>query len=349
MSLPTPSRLDYSIIICSFNPDERILKRCLQAVSNLNLKGLNYEVLLIDNNSTPSLSTLPYVQDFLATLEHSSCLIEHEQGLTHARIKGIENAKGQYIVFFDDDNEPQEDYIINLKTLHADFPSVAAWGPGNISVDFIDGIDHNIKKKTANHIKGYFQERHENFITYANVRNWQSYYPYGTGLCVKRNYLNSYVEKVKQGAYNAVGRKGNLLSSGEDLQIVLFCVKESAAAGISPSLKIRHIIPKKRTNFDYLKKLVFGTNLSYHVSTSEIFEEHRVHLKSNCISSIKFNSKTSTKYIKALFFNDQIRILKLIHFIGVTYGSYIAINKPIPKMIKWVLYSLNIKTKNLPI
>lgn len=347
MSLP--KKVDYSIVICSYNPDERILKRCLKAVSRLNFEGLSYEVLIIDNNSSPSLSTLDYVQDFLNTLEHSSCIIEHEQGLTHARIKGIEEAKGNYVVFFDDDNEPQEDYIINLKALHDNFPNVAAWGPGNIWVDFIDGIDLSIRRKNTNHIKKYFQERHEAFITYGSVRDWQIYYPYGTGLCVKLHYLQDYTKKVKQGEYNAIGRKGTLLSSGEDVQIVLFCINESAAAGISPTLNINHIIPQKRTKFGYIKRLAFGTSISYHMCTSEIFRDHKEQLEYHFISEIKFKTKALIKFIISLISNDQLRTLRFIHFIGVNYGAYIAINKPIPKVINWILHSLNVKTNNLPI
>ncbi len=340
--------LDYSIIICSFNPDERILKRCLYAVSNLNFEGIKYEIILVDNNSTPPLNTSLYVQDFLNTKE-SKYIIAHEQGLTHARIKGIESAIGKYIVFFDDDNEPKRDYLANLKTLHLEHPNVAAWGPGDINVEFIDGIDSDIEKSTINYTKKAFQERHENYLSYASIRNWQACYPYGTGLCIKHHFLRGYALKAKAGAFNASGRKGNLLSSGEDLQMVLFCINNAAAAGVSPTLKINHLIPKKKANFDYLKNLTFGTNLSFHTCISEVLAEYKFYLQQSYIPTMRFSKKVLSKYVNVLFRKDQVKVLELIKFISLTCGNYIALNKPIPKTAKLVLHSLGINTKNLPI
>src|SRR5690554_5831755 len=113
--MTTEIDLEYSIVICSYNPDERIMKRCLKAVQSIDFNDINYEIILIDNNSQPSMSTLPYVQDFLNNMTNSRCIIARKQGLTHARIKGTEEASGKYIVFFDDDNEPYSDYLSSLK------------------------------------------------------------------------------------------------------------------------------------------------------------------------------------------------------------------------------------------
>jgi glycosyltransferase involved in cell wall biosynthesis len=341
--------IDYSIVICSYNPDERILKRCLKAISNLNVREITYEIILIDNNSLPALHTLPYIKDFFNTTLNSRSVIETKQGLTLARIRGIEEASGKYIVFFDDDNEPHSDYLVNLKKLHEDHPSVGAWGPGNIWVDFIDGLDPKLNKNAEPYVKEIFQEKHREFITYSNIRDWQGYYPYGTGLCVKYSYLKDYSLKVKQSEYSLLGRKGNSLSSGEDLQIVLFCINESAAAGVSPTLKVNHLIPKERANFNYLKKLVFGTSLSYHISVNEILKEHKIQIMNNSPSANTFRIRALGKYTKALLKNDQVRTLKLIHYIGVVYGGYIAINKSMPKVVIHILNLQGLSSLDLPL
>src|SRR5690606_1526165 len=150
-----------------------------------------------------------------------------------------------YIVFFDDDNEPERDYLTNLKTLHLEHPNVAAWGPGDINVEFIDGIDSNIEKSAIDYTKKAFQERHENYLSYASIRNWQACYPYGTGLCIKRHFLEAYALQAKEGGFRASNRKGNSVSSGGDLQIVLLCIDKAGAAGVSPSVKINPLISKK--------------------------------------------------------------------------------------------------------
>lgn len=346
--MTTKIDLEYSIVICSYNPDERIMKRCLEAVLSIDFNDINYEIILIDNNSQPSLSTLPYVQDFLNNMTNSRCIIARKQGLTHARIKGTEEASGKYIVFFDDDNEPYPDYLSSLKKLHADYPTVVAWGPGNIWVDFIDGFDKSVNNSTQEYAKvKLFQERHEQFITYGNNRSWERYYPYGTGLSVKRSYLIDYSQKVKQNTYRAVDRKGNSLSSGGDLQVVLFCINETAAAGVSPTLKVNHLIPKTRANIDYMKKLMFAVSVSYHKCVDEMLEEYKEELVNTNPNTVKFAIKTLLKYIRDLLSNNQKKVLESLNSIGLDCGHYITIDKPIPRVVKRILKFYGIKLDRL--
>lgn len=342
--------LEYSIVICSYNPDERIMRRCLNAIRGIDFQDIRCEVILVDNNSQPKLKSLSYIQDFLNNTPNSRCIVEKKQGLVHARIKGIEEASGNYIMFFDDDNEPYVDYLVNLKKLHADYPTVVAWGPGNIWVDFIDGFDKSISSNTQEYARvGLFQERHMEFTTYGNNRAWESYYPYGTGMSVKRSYLVDYSQKVKRAEYNAVGRSGKSLSSGEDLQIVLFCINELAAAGISPTLKVNHIISGKRANMDYMKKLMFAVSVSYHKCTDEMLMEYREKLVGTNPSVFQFVFKTVFKCVRDLLSNNQIRTLGSLKSIGLDYGHYITINKSIPRIVKKVLKVYGIKPGSLPL
>lgn len=81
--------LDYSIIICTYNPDERLLKRCLSAITQLDISGLRAEVILVDNNSTEPLSGLSYIKDFLTKKKETKFIEVKEQGLSYARMGGI--------------------------------------------------------------------------------------------------------------------------------------------------------------------------------------------------------------------------------------------------------------------
>ena len=60
--------LDYSIVICTYNPDERLLRRCLKAVHNLDVNDITMEVILVDNNSQVPVETLYYVREYLAKI-----------------------------------------------------------------------------------------------------------------------------------------------------------------------------------------------------------------------------------------------------------------------------------------
>ena len=57
---------DVSIVICTYNPDERALTRCLAAVKNLKRGNLKTECLLVDNNSNKPISQLDSVKSFFS-------------------------------------------------------------------------------------------------------------------------------------------------------------------------------------------------------------------------------------------------------------------------------------------
>lgn len=67
----------------------------------------------------------------------------------------MQNANSPWIIFFDDDNEPTPDYLIGLLSVILKYPHVGIWGPGEVTVDFIDKTTTWIEKNG-----GYtFQEK----------------------------------------------------------------------------------------------------------------------------------------------------------------------------------------------
>lgn len=343
VSLPTLNRnrmqLDFSVVICTYNPHEEVFKRCLNAVERLDKAALNIEILLIDNNSITPIGTLDCVKSFLKNESSTSRLIlVKEQGLTHARVAGIEAAKGEHIVFFDDDNEPEADYLQELKQINGAYEDVAAWGPGIVDVDFIDGIDSLLE----GFARAAFQQRSTDYIAYSNLRSWQECYPFGTGLCIKTKLLVAYVDKLKEGVFSMTDRKGKSMSSGGDTQMVLFCIKNGYAAGVSPRLKMIHIIPASRTNFQYLQRLCYGTAVCYNQLLVEVFPENFERISKSIISESRFKKKVLTKYMKLLFRPNPIKQLAFINYIAAICGTYYVIGKAIPKSVQWVIKRLEL-------
>lgn len=328
--------MDFSIIICTYNPDELLLKRCLRAVTHLIIGGFTAEVILVDNNSKESLIDVNYVQDFIKNTPGSKLLLVKEQGLSHARIAGIQESKGRWIVFFDDDNEPDAAYLTALDGLCEKYPNVVAWGPGNVFVDFVGGIRNDLEFFA----REAFQERFESNVTYSNQRTWQSCYPFGTGLCIQKSYLNAYMALVEQGQFTLSGRKGKQLTSGEDTQMVLFCVSKGAAAGVAPGLRLTHIVPEKRTTFEYLKRLTYGTSICYSTCVSEVFPDHMAYLQKHTVPKKRFITKSLKKYFLLSFSGKPKKSFDLISYIGAVSGDYKVLNIPVPQIVAWILKKL---------
>ncbi len=102
-----------SIIVCTYNR-EKYIKQCLIALHHQEEKWNNYEVLIIDNNSTDATHQISqqYIED--NSLSNFRLIKEANQGLTYARNKGILEAKYDIISFVDDDATVRHDFISNL-------------------------------------------------------------------------------------------------------------------------------------------------------------------------------------------------------------------------------------------
>jgi glycosyltransferase involved in cell wall biosynthesis len=279
------------------------------------------------------------VREYCRKIKNITTINVSRQGVGFARIAAIEKAIGKYIVFFDYDNEPESDYLQELKKLNEKYPEAGAWGPGNITVDFIDGIDPLIE----NYGRIAFQEKHEPDITYANIREWQACYPFGTGLCTKVFLLKEYVDFVNQGRYTMPGRKGAQLSGGEDTQMVLHCVSKGYAAGISPLLKLKHIIPAVRANINYLKRFAYSTSLDYQSCLLQVFPEHKERINRLKISESKFSRQALKKFLKSNWSSNVHKLFDLCRFIGFNVGIYRALEKPIPKTVRKIIKYLGIE------
>lgn len=332
-------KIDYSLVICTFNPDKRILQRCLEAVWQLDTTGISTEVILVDNNSDLPLHQQSYIKIFEEKIPGMHILLVPEQGVNYARMAAIEKAAGNYIVYFDYDNEPESDYLQELKKLNEQFPAVAAWGPGKVTVDFIDGVDNAIRHFASM----AFQQREEQTVRTARENSWQSCYPFGTGLCTTASLLKEFVQLARQGRFTASGRKGNKLSSGEDTQMVLHCISKGYAAGVSPALKLTHIIPQNRANSQYLQRLLYGTFICYETCLLQVFPEQKKSLEQKIMPRWKFSRKSLKKFIRARWSKDPHKMFDLVEFIATNAGTYAALNKPVPLPVNQIVRILKVE------
>jgi glycosyltransferase involved in cell wall biosynthesis len=261
--------MDISIIICTYNPEKRIFSRLLDAIALLDTTSIKSELIIVDNNSD-----FPVFESFFEELERIKISIhkifEPESGLTNARIAGFNSSSGEILVFFDDDNEPQSDYIQSVYTEFKKFPNIGVFGPGHISVEFLGNPPSWIV-----HNKYYFQERHYNHIIFACCADWFEFYPPGTGQSVRRIIFESYYKALKAGRLSAADRKGNSLSSAGDVQLVFESVKMEYAVGVSPNLKLQHLISDRKSTYPYIKRLLFGMSSSFPEAYAECFPETR--------------------------------------------------------------------------
>jgi glycosyltransferase involved in cell wall biosynthesis len=257
----------FVIAICTYNPNPVLLERLLTAIKViLTTTTQSTEVLLVDNNSSPALSALPVVQDFITQIPRARCVVELKQGLTAARCRAVQETSAPIFVFFDDDNEPSTDYLQVLDRYFTTYPHVGIWGPGQITVEYVDPVEPWFEQHPER-----FQQRQLGFGYSCVPATWGPYFPNGTGFAVRRDVLHQYVSAIEQGTLQTTDRRGKSLASAGDVQIVWEGIKMGLAAGMISELRCNHLITADKANLSYLKRLHFGTASSYAPALLESF------------------------------------------------------------------------------
>lgn len=276
----------FSIIICAYNPSDYTLQRLLDALLGFD-DLVDHEVIIVDNNSTPSLSQNNAVNNFCSLNPNSKLISEKRAGLTSARIAGIKEAKYDWLIFFDEDNEPSTDYLKGVQRAILKYHNVGAWGAGTVEVVYIDEVEDWLQKQ-----KKLFQQRNEAVTKFENLYSWQSCYPFGTGMVIKYEIAEEYVKRVETGRYTLSDRKGKSLASGGDVQLILTGIDMGFAAGVVAGLSIHHLIDKSKANLCYLRKQQYGTASAYIKAFNQVFREKQIPL--NKITNLQILKKMYT-------------------------------------------------------
>lgn len=308
----------------------KVFGRCLKAVSALKRGELKVEVLLVDNNSQPALASYKEVQEFLQSCANSRIIIETKQGSGHARITGYKTASAPLLVTFDDDNEPEENYLLEAKRFDDLHPDVGVFGPGIIKVEFTEGAPSYLQK-----FRWVFQETTMDMAMITDSQRPNDYYPYGTGMVIKKQVALDYCAKVEEGKYNSIGRIGKILTSCEDLQLVWHCLKYMKLnVGRTPACKLNHLINGKKANFKYWKKLSYGGGFSWLPARFEIFPEELSSV-SNTGLEVRKSILRLCKVFVYNFYRPQFFLISVASQLGILDSIYHLNKKKTPFYLNW--------------
>lgn len=109
-----PSMICLSIIIPVYNV-EKYIHECLLSIRN-QIKN-NIEVIIVNDGSTDQSAQAvdEFIHNLPNSLKQNFIVIDQEnQGVSHARNNGIQNANGNYITFIDSDDIIANDYISKI-------------------------------------------------------------------------------------------------------------------------------------------------------------------------------------------------------------------------------------------
>jgi len=245
-----------SVIVCTYNPRDVVFTRVLNSISAA-LRHLNdAEFVIIDNNSELPVGQRDYVRGYMATLG-GRVITEVKQGLTHARLRGIQETSGELVVFIDDDNIPDEDFFLTGLYVSSDYPFIGAWS-GRVELEF--------EKEPPSWTKRYWGMLvHRDFTgpKWSNFPDLPESMPCGAGLFVRRDVCNKYISLHDSGQRKIVlDRTGDSLLSGGDNDLAVCACDMGMGVGLFDTLHLIHYIPESRVGLSYLSGLAEGISQS---------------------------------------------------------------------------------------
>jgi cellulose synthase/poly-beta-1,6-N-acetylglucosamine synthase-like glycosyltransferase len=243
--------VDLSVAICTCNGGQRIGSVLERLTQQMGTEFINWEILIIDNNSTDNTHAvvLSYQSQQKGHYPLRYCF-EVNQGLTFARARAIQEARGRLVGFIDDDNLPALDWVAKAHQFGIHHVQVGAFG-GRVVGKFTTLIPAGFAKiQSLLALQDYGAVR-----CLLNPARMQL--PSGAGLIVRRAaWLTSVPQKL-----TLKGRVGHSLLSGEDYEAVLHIYRQGWEIWYEPELEITHVIPEWRLRSPYLRAIAWGSGL----------------------------------------------------------------------------------------
>lgn len=241
-----------SIVICTYNRADllQITLDSLPALAAIDMA----EILIVDNNSTDH--TREISESFAlrqAGVMRVHYVFEPTQGLSAARNRGIQEAKGDIIAYLDDDAVPCLGWIRTIVDTFDHRHDVYAIG-GMIRPKFESERPAWLIKSLE--LPYTIVDRGEDVHEYP-----MSKHPFGANMAIRKSFHETYLFPTD------LGRKGTLLLSGEESWIFEQMQQERKTILYHPSMVVDHFIPDNRLTKDWIKQRYYYqgiTNGSMH-------------------------------------------------------------------------------------
>ena len=252
-----------SVIIPTHNPNSYRLKRVIEVLQLQTLNSEYWEIIIIDNAS-------PNTEVFsnLDLSWHPSARIVREErlGLTRARTAGIQSSQGEYLVFVDDDNVLDSNYLKNVAEIFQQYSDIGVIG-GKSLPEFEFEPEPWIKQFWVCLALRDLGEQVQ-LYSYKDTANLDKQHPkfapIGAGMALRKSAAQYYLECITGNQERlALDRTGRSLQSGGDCDINLTLLEADWKVGYFPQLQLTHLMPASRLTKKYLAKVSYASSRSW--------------------------------------------------------------------------------------
>lgn len=240
-----------SVLIPTHNPRADYLGRTLAALRAQTLTRSSWELLLIDNCSSPALSP-----DLVGWHPHGRVVPAPVLGLTHARLAGFAATQAGILVWADDDNLLEADYLQIVLDVFSNSPRLGAAGGKSIPEYETPPPSWYRPDLAPIGCRDLGDRQMEACWNPSQERLYPDCAPIGAGLAIRKDAMSSWVRAVQNNSLRQqLGRTGAALTSGEDNDINLTLLSDGWMLAYLPNLRLTHLIPARRLTIDYQQRI----------------------------------------------------------------------------------------------
>lgn len=231
--------MEASIIVCTYNRAES-LRATLAAIRAQHASAAReWEVIVVDNNSQDHTRTV------VAEAQRAWPLLRYEfegmQGLSHARNHGLASARGDIILFTDDDVLPDSDWLETTLAGLAHYQAAACGG-------YIAPIwETSPPSWLTERFYGFLAVRTDRTDNYLIADAGCA--PFGANMAFRKSVFD------RVGLFDTNrGRKGNVLASGEDGEMFERILSAGLKVVFLGSSRVQHKVEGFRLTKRYFRR-----------------------------------------------------------------------------------------------
>ncbi|MFZ4402313.1 MAG: glycosyltransferase [Bacteroidales bacterium] len=278
-----------SIIVCCYNSALRLPETIKHIAGQLVNSDIKWEVIIVNNASNDNTVEIANAEWNKYNCTANFTIVDQPiPGLSAAREKGIEISAFEYVIFCDDDNWLNENYV-SIAYESMEYHSDAGIIGGQTEGFFEKEKPYWFDLFAASYV---IEQPYSNSCYLTEDRDYLA----GAGLVVRKSIFK--ILNKLNFSQILTDRIGNSLMSGGDYELCLITKFLGFRIYYDENLKLTHYMPADRLNWNYcLKMITYG-----HAIPEIYFRSYKV------IFSKKINGFSFNRYYKKLLISYLFEI-----------------------------------------
>jgi glycosyltransferase involved in cell wall biosynthesis len=242
------SRREIVVAICTYNNAPLLDQVLCSLEAQVVPPDLAWNIVVVDNNCTDNTRSVVIRHQGPGNLSNLDLVPEPRQGLSHARRRAVAATDAAVIAFVDDDCRLAPDWVAEAALFFRDHPRAGLLG-GRVELVWETSPDPWLLEYGGSFAQQDHGPTPVKFASEGVIRL------VGAGFVCRREALEA---SGWLGSSALVGRQGNVLSAGEDLEISLKIRQVGYEAWYTPRLRLEHFITSRRMQPQYVCRLHRG-------------------------------------------------------------------------------------------